>query len=360
MQRKIFFDLSFIADRRVTGVERFALEIYRELEAQSPGEVVALLPNGEVGLFPGGRSIELAFKSKVLNQMLGVPMALARIGPATVVFPSFAPSPLCWLLRSKKMVRVVHDTVFWERAKTLSVKARLYLKPLEQWWMSRYGAVATVSHYSKSSIIRLFPYLKDRLSVVPNAVSPSVTHSSEVPSVGKFLLSVGTIEPRKNFEFLIRVFETLAESDHDLHLVICGRMGWGYESLMVAQRNSSFSKRILVFTSVTDAQLSGFYAHCAAFIFPSFEEGFGIPLIEAMFHGRAVVAANNSAITEIVADAGTLVDGYVEAEWVEKIRLSLAKADSADVVAAAVERSKCYSWQQSAREMKKVIDSVGE
>jgi glycosyltransferase involved in cell wall biosynthesis len=360
MQTKIFFDLSFIADNRVTGIERFALEIYRELEKQWPGQVIALLPKGGGALFPGGRSIELAFESKALNQMFGVPLVLIGSGPATVVFPSFAPSPLCALLSRKSMVRVVHDTVFWDRAQTLSLKAKVYLKPLEHWWMKRYRAVTTVSHYSKSRIIRHFPYLKNHISVVPNAVSPSLTHNVEVPPFQKFLLSVGTIEPRKNFEFLIRVFEILAVSDQTLQLVICGRPGWGFDSLIAAKDASHFSNRVHVLTSVTDAQLSGYYSHCCTFVFPSLEEGFGIPLIEAMFHGKAVVAANNSAITEIVEGAGLLVDGYVEEEWAEQIARSVARGEAAGVVAAATQRSRRYSWRLSAQEMKKVIENVAE
>jgi glycosyltransferase involved in cell wall biosynthesis len=350
------FDLSFIADRRISGVERFSIEIYEAAAGLAPDAVIALVPRGGAALVSIGRVHALPFRSKVLNQLFGVPFAIWKLRATKIVFPSFPPSPLCLLIRNLSVFRVIHDTVYWDKSSTLSRKARLYLKPLERAWLMRYRRIATVSSFSKSRLTKLFPGLLGKIEVVPNAVSGRLADPGPAPSIDKYVLSVGTIEPRKNFPFLVAVFEHLAKSDGDLNLVICGRRGWAYAGLRELCDKSQFCSRIHLITNSSDSELASYYKHCRTFVFPSIEEGFGIPLIEAMFYGRPVVAANNSAITEIVSGVGTLVDGYDINKWSAEVERSIVETPL-EKQERLRERSAQYSWTASARKLIRMIEN---
>jgi glycosyltransferase involved in cell wall biosynthesis len=168
----------------------------------------------------------------------------------------------------------------------------------------------------------------------------------------KFILSVGTIEPRKNFETLIRAFNTLKKDGHDIQLVIAGRTGWKSEATYEEKEKSPFRKDIIFTGRLTDDELVQFYNMAELFVYPSFFEGFGLPVLEAMQCGLPVVASNTSSIPEIVRDPVTrtfLVEVNNEKEFSEKINLVLSDSNLREKLSEkSITNAAKFSWNLTA------------
>ncbi|NQT65964.1 MAG: glycosyltransferase family 4 protein [Actinobacteria bacterium] len=126
----------------------------------------------------------------------------------------------------------------------------------------------------------------------------------------KYILSVGTIEPRKNFITLIKAFNHIKQkkADFSYKLVIAGRTGWKSEDTYLERENSPYREDILFTGRVPDRDLVQIYNQAELFVYPSLFEGFGLPPLEAMSCGLPVIASNTSSLKEVIGSAGILID----------------------------------------------------
>ena len=163
----------------------------------------------------------------------------------------------------------------------------------------------------------------------------------------RFILSVGTIQPRKNYVGLTKAFANL--DAEDVALVIVGGKGWLYEDVFSTVRDLGLQERVLFPGFVDDVDLPALYNLADVFALPSLYEGFGIPALEAMACGTPVITADNSSLPEVAGDAGMLVEtGNVEA-LTEAMDLLLADADLLRRLAQrGLEQAARFSWEQSA------------
>ncbi|HEX8115956.1 MAG TPA: glycosyltransferase family 1 protein [Pyrinomonadaceae bacterium] len=169
---------------------------------------------------------------------------------------------------------------------------------------------------------------------------------------GDFLLAVGTIEPRKNLAALVRAFEDVLyeRPSSSLRLVVAGGRGWLTGPLFEAIERSPFRGRVVLVGYVTDEQLRALYSTCAAFVYPSLYEGFGLPPLEAMSCGAPVVAGRTPAVEEVTAGAALLFDPL------EHTQLTRALLELLDHEAArralsetGLRRAADFSWHRTAR-----------
>lgn len=123
----------------------------------------------------------------------------------------------------------------------------------------------------------------------------------------KCILSVGTIEPRKNLPALIEAFAGIAGTPGDLELVLVGRKGWKWQETFDTAERSGVKERIRFLVNVTPEDLPALYAAAELFVYPSFYEGFGIPPLEAMTCGIPVITSNTSSLPEVVGEAAILI-----------------------------------------------------
>ncbi len=131
----------------------------------------------------------------------------------------------------------------------------------------------------------------------------------QIPNV-PYVLSLSTLEPRKNIEHTIRCFVALVQQEkiQDLHLVLVGTKGWHYDAIFSEITNSPLLKeRIIVTGYVADEDLAALYSGAMVFIYPSFYEGFGLPPLEAMQCGVPVITSNTSSLPEVIGDAGIML-----------------------------------------------------
>ena len=160
---------------------------------------------------------------------------------------------------------------------------------------------------------------------------------------------MGTIEPRKNLSFLIKVFEYL-KSKYSIphHLYLIGKKGWKSESFFEILKKSPYSQDIILEGFLSDEELSAYYTQADCFVFPTLYEGFGLPILEAMQYGCPVVASNNSSLPEVVGEGGVLADETSVEKFAEAIDKIISNADQ--FKKAALEQVTQFSWVKCARE----------
>jgi glycosyltransferase involved in cell wall biosynthesis len=172
----------------------------------------------------------------------------------------------------------------------------------------------------------------------------------------RYLLFVGTLEPRKNISGLIRAFSRVASRISGHELVIAGRKGWKWEPIEEAAESSPVRARIRFLDYVPAEDLPALYQGADAMVYPSLYEGFGIPVLEAMSCGVPVVTSNVSAIPEVTADAALLVDPADEKELAEKILVAVEhQAVRAELIRKGRERAELFSWRRFASEIVSIL-----
>lgn len=211
------------------------------------------------------------------------------------------------LFKNVSVVTVVHDItplLFPRMHKFQSVLAHKFLLPIS---LRRSSRLITVSNNTNGDLIRAFPHL----SGAATTLYPSIRKLAigEIPSTlpAKFFLCVGTIEPRKNHEKTIAAFSMLARRQAEVCLVIVGDDGWK-TNLNAIIKESPYRDRIYQLGYVSDDVLGGLYSRAIALVYPSFYEGFGLPVVEAMSLSCCVITANNSSLSEVAGEAAILID----------------------------------------------------
>jgi glycosyltransferase involved in cell wall biosynthesis len=167
-----------------------------------------------------------------------------------------------------------------------------------------------------------------------------------------YLLHVGVIEPRKNLEGLVAAYRLLLNRQkRDCpQLVLCGQVRWGHEHLLRLVKESDLRKHVVLSGRVSDRELAIVYKACAGYVFPSFCEGFGLPLVEAMASGVPIACSNRSSLPEVAGDAAV----YFNPESVEEMAAALEQLLTEselqkNLVERGLKRAKLFSWAECAR-----------
>jgi glycosyltransferase involved in cell wall biosynthesis len=199
-------------------------------------------------------------------------------------------------------------------------------------------------HYPLSRVRTVYPasrFEAGRMADgVPNGLAPS-----------GFWLTVGTLEPRKNLRRLARAYALLVhESRETLPLVIAGGSGWLEEGFADLLEELGIGGRVRMLGYVEDEVLAALYANCFAFVYPSMVEGFGLPVLEAMSLGAAVITSDRSSLPEVVGEAGLTVDPEDEQALAAAMRtLASGEEIRARLREAAQARARRFSWLSAAK-----------
>ena len=173
-----------------------------------------------------------------------------------------------------------------------------------------------------------------------------------------YILSVATLEPRKNIQKLLDVFGQISKSRSDVNLVLSGKYGWGPG---LSFKSDVPSGEQIIWTGyVPWDDLVALYSGCRVFVYPSLYEGFGLPILEAMACGAPVITSNNSSMAEIAKDAAILVDPRSESQLKRAIEmvLDLNLENYQKMVRASLDRARLYSWNKTARQTLEVYEEV--
>ena len=168
----------------------------------------------------------------------------------------------------------------------------------------RSGRIIAVSQFTARQVIALLGVDPGKVRVVHHGVR-ALTHTPTPARREKIILHVGAIQHRKNIARLVEAFEKV---DPEWQLVLAGSAGYGAPEILARIASSPSRARILVLGYVPSHELSGWYARAMIFAFPSLDEGFGMPVLEAMAAGVPVIASNRSSVVEVAGDAAWLVN----------------------------------------------------
>jgi glycosyltransferase involved in cell wall biosynthesis len=223
---------------------------------------------------------------------------------------------------------------------------------------TRADFLVSISQYSLNHFLKVFPnYPKQRTVVAPLASRFSLDAPRTRPAAlagldpGAFWLCVGTIEPRKNHERLFAAYAAWRRTTGGtMPLVLAGGKGWLMDDLARTVAELGIAEHLIFTGYVTDAELAWLYASCHAFLYPSLFEGFGLPVLEAMSLGAAVISSDATSLPEVAGDAAVLVDPLD----VDALARAMAGLDKdAPRLAALREqslaRSGLFSWEKTAR-----------
>ncbi len=203
--------------------------------------------------------------------------------------------------------------------------------------------VITPSEAVRKQVLDRFRLQASRVIAVPLAAAPFFRPAAGAcPASPPYLLYVGTIEPRKNLELLLEVWRELRR-DHPVDLVIAGRRR--ADAPVIPDEPGL---RVLGLTS--EQELPKLYSSALALVYPSHYEGFGLPVLEAMQCGAAVIASRDAAIVEVAGDAAILVDAGDRRAWLETLRGVVAEPERlSDLRQRALARAAEFSWTRTAR-----------
>jgi glycosyltransferase involved in cell wall biosynthesis len=354
---KIVFDLSISGATRA-GVHVFASQIVEALQRNPNSFVLVKYKNPFSTLGKTG----LARKLSSIARLLFAELIVFRGRQNDIFFFPAPEVPLLVLIMNRRFIVVLHDIYSWKNPGTTTVFTRIKNKLLP--YIARKAEqIGTVSEFSKEDISSHFLVEPEKIFVVANGVSETVidtSHTSEIPCLlGKsFMFNVGSIEPRKNIGFLIDVFEHTKRTGKvaDLKLVLTGGESWNNELIRCRLESSEFHDEIIVLGFVTEQQLYWLYRNGKVMVFPSKEEGFGIPVIECLSQGTPVVINRNSGLSQF-CNFGAIGLSDFDIETWSRLVISIIY-DSRGVSAVHINSIKNhFNWDSSA---KSIIEKLSQ
>jgi len=266
------------------------------------------------------------------------------------------------LLTKVPTVVTVHDVSFIEHPEYFTANRRSQLRLTVGRSVRSATRILTVSEFSRDAILRAYDIQPDKVRVVPNAANPEFrvigrerarkAVSDRLEFQEPFILSVGDLQPRKNQIGLIEAFSRLLTECPQLkhHLVLTGKETWFAGKVLDAARTSGFASRIHFTGFVSDPDLLELYNACDCFVFPSFYEGFGLPILEAMACGRAVACSNTSSMPEVADGAGLLFDPHKSGEITRALKDILLDSElRGRMERLGLQRAAGFTWKKSAR-----------
>ncbi|CAB4618496.1 unannotated protein [freshwater metagenome] len=214
--------------------------------------------------------------------------------------------------------------------------------------------IHTVSGSVALEVIEHFGADPSRVVAIPNG-APAPVDASDcerlavrgrvIAGADRYVLGLGTIEPRKDFPALVAAFDSLAHSRPDLRLVIAGPEGWGAEAVAEAVAAAQHSDRIVRLGWVSDDDRDALLAGADVFAYPSLYEGFGLPPLEALAHRTPVVATSTGALPEVLGAAAAWADvGNIESLAAAISSVLDNESVATDIVAAGLDRLARFSW----------------
>jgi len=295
---------------------------------------------------------------RVLWEQLVQPWALRRIGADLVHGPVFV-GPL---LAPCPVVVTIHDLSFIRFPTLFRPVHRLYLTVLTRLSARRARRLIAVSAHTAAETTRLLGIPSERIDVVYHGVDPAF-HPLPADEVAvfrqrqglpeRFVLCVGTLEPRKNQTRLVEAFARI--HDGQVKLVLVGGKGWLYDELFTRVEALGLSKEIIFPGYVMNDELPLWYNAATILAYPSLYEGFGMPVLEAQACGTPVLTSNVSSLPEAAGDAASMVDPYdVEALAAELDRLLTGKPLRHELRERGLAHAKKFSWPHAAQETARV------
>ncbi|MEJ7786024.1 MAG: glycosyltransferase family 1 protein [Solirubrobacteraceae bacterium] len=335
------------------GTARAALSLMRALEVRDDVDVV---PIAQPGASRAGSRGQIT--RGIAREMTWLPARLALQARRLKLDVLHCPGPLVPARSPVPLVVTIFDALPWRHPEWLTPANVASHRLVVRRGVRRAEAVITSSLHARGEIADAYGIEPERIHVVPLGVDDAFTPGEASDRVlarlgvtGPFVLTVGTLQPRKNIGAVVSAFERLVAQGANLALVVTGGAGWGGQETAERIRRSPAADRVVMTGHVGDAELLALYRGALCFVFPSRYEGFGLPVLEAMAAGTPVVCSDRTSLPEVAGAAATLVSP----DDVDALERAIGRvASSPDARAEMVERGLMqaarFTWERCAQE----------
>jgi glycosyltransferase involved in cell wall biosynthesis len=365
--------MRIVLDFRIFGPQRGGLGRYNEklllnlAKLDLVNEYIVLLYDENYKLnLPNNFKIKIVkYRWYSLLEQMFLPIVLYRLKPDLVHFPHFNVP----VLYRGKYIITIHDLIMSHfpsiRTSTLGrvlfmIKRLGYNITIKN-AVQKAEKIIAVSEFTKQDIVKYFKLSEERakaISVIYEGVSASAMGQSvTVKLPDKFFLYVGVAYPHKNLEFLVDSFREFARYYPDYYLILIGNRNYFYNQLenYIKLNHHDIQSKIIYKGFVPDIELGAYFSQATAFVFPSLYEGFGLPPLESMQLGTAVVSSRSSCLPEILQDAALFFDPKNKQDLVNKLEIITKNTELKNkLIASGKELVKKYSWEDMTRQIMKI------
>ncbi|HEX5415755.1 MAG TPA: glycosyltransferase family 1 protein [Chloroflexota bacterium] len=357
--------LSFRRSYRSAGISRYiehtlsALQPYLDgastvafvgPDAPADASALAWLRQSRAGIRTDRPVARICWEQTVL------PLALRRFGSEILHAPAYV-APLTGGTRT---VVTFHDLSYFLYPASFNAANRAYLQTFSRLSARRADRLIAVSEATRQDLVRLLGVAPERVDVVPNGVDERFRPMADPALLSRFrgqrglperfILSLCTLEPRKNLPTLIRAYALARDQGVTEPLVLAGGVGWGDLAIRSLVEELGLVSNVLLPGYIPQEEQALWYNAATLFAYPSRYEGFGLPVAEAMACGTPVVTSNRSALPEVVGDAGVTVDPDRPDELAEAMARLLHDDDwCAELRGRGQRRARQFSWDHAAR-----------
>ena len=336
---KIIFDYRILTHNIYTGVENYAKNIFEILNEKIDLNIAKPRTTNKYLAHLWTHFI-LPFKC---GDILFCPANIAPI----------------YLPKNKKLVVTIHDVAFLTYSGSFSNFFRIYYKFIMPIIIKRADKIITVSTYSKNEIEKYYPLSKRKIEVIHLGFDKSFKVTDYTKKKNQ-ILYVGSMNKRKNFIGVIKAFELLNRKDYEL--LIVGNFSANFsidDNDKIILEKIKENSNIYFTSNINNTELIKIYNDSKLFLFPSFYEGFGLPVLEAMACGTPVICSDCSSIPEVGGDAVVYCNAYDINDIKDKIELVLKDSSlQQEMIKKGLERAQLFSWDKSADEHLKVFKSL--
>jgi len=352
---RIGIDASRAFQKNRTGIEEYSYQIIENLMNKLEGHRVILY-------IRENQKIDFKLPNNWKTKVIKWPYLWTQIGlslellfhPVDILF---IPAHTVPIIHPENTAVVIHGLEYEFCPKAYSFWGRIYMRVAIKNSCRWAKKIIAVSKNTKKDLINLYKVSEDKIKVVYNGVSINNQDTRNDNRNIKYLLFIGRLEERKNILGIVEAFGILKEKYKIPHkLVLAGNPGYGYENSKLKIQNSKFRNDIVLKGFVSEDEKYSLLKNADVFLFPSFYEGFGLPIIEAQSAGAPVVTSNISSMPEVVNASAILVNPNSSQEIAEAtFRLILNENLRNDIIRRGFENVKRFSWDKCAEEIGKLL-----
>lgn len=360
---------------KLGGNESYAVNLIEALaEIDSLNQYTIFITTNEARERFGDRWPNFKVRSTLPHTpLIRIPLTLSaelRKNPVDVLHvqftaPPFSPCPV---------VVSIHDLSFEHLPQTFKRRSRTQLRLTVRHSARRAARILSLSEHTRQDIVKTYGINPERVTAIPLAAPDHfcpITDYRELQRVRHiygidrdYILSVGSIQPRKNFPRLIKAYASLRGDGSAAKLpklVVVGKCAWLFDETLRALAETTVKDDVVLTGYVPEADLPALYSGALCFIYPSYFEGFGLPPVEAMKCGAPVIVGNQTSLPEVVGSAALIVDPFS----IDEIAGSIRKLINDSVLrrelsAKGQKRANEFNWQETARKTLAVYHEVAE
>lgn len=341
--------------QKITGVQRFARELSRQLKLIRP-EIEFISPQNIIhrNSFSELKTAFIGRHQGYWWEQFDLPGHLKKYHqPLLINLANTAP------LKYQNKIITIHDLGIFHNPGWYSKRFYYFYRFLIPRIVRNSRKIITVSEFSRQELIKYLDIQSEKIAVIncglPKAFE-SITPVDKPNKFGEYILAVSSRDPRKNLESTILAFESLKQKD--LKLVIAGASHKSFASSRIGYLSAK-NPNIILTGFVTDEELKNLYMKARLFVFTSFYEGFGLPPLEAMACGCPCVISKAASLPEVCEDGVQYCDPYDIEDIADKIRKMLVDENlRQELIIKGQKRAKLFTWENSARKLLAIIDEI--